>query len=136
MTVLFSELLVPGWAQTGTKIGLGAVTGAYGNEIAFTLPCHTSDPDLFFSENPQEISFAKSLCAACPVQSECLAAALSREEPCGVWGGELFEDGSIISRRRAVGRPRLSPATAEIAEFSTQAETQFVTEQVAEFSAA
>ncbi len=116
MTVLFSELLVPGWAQAGTKIGLGAVTGAYGNEIAFTLPCHNSDPDLFFSENRQEISLAKSLCAACPVQSECLAAALSREEPCGVWGGELFDDGSIISKRRAVGRPRLAPA--EVAEFS------------------
>ena len=136
MTVLFSELLVPGWAQTGSKIGLGAVTGAYGTEIAFALPCHTSDPELFFSENPQEINLAKSLCAACPALSECLAAALSRQEPCGVWGGELFEDGSIISRRRAVGRPRLSPALVEIAEFCAQEETQFVTEEVAEFSAA
>ena len=118
MTVLFSELLVPGWAQEGEKIGLGAVTGAYGSDVAFTLPCHNSDPDLFFSETAAEISVAKSLCGQCPVQSQCLEAALSRQEPCGVWGGELFEDGSIIAKRRTVGRPRLtrsmesSPAVA------------------------
>jgi WhiB family redox-sensing transcriptional regulator len=118
MTVLFSELLVPGWAESGTKIGLGAVTGAYGSDLAFSLPCHNSDPDLFFAENPVEISVAKSLCGQCPVQPQCLAAALSREEPCGVWGGELFEDGSIIARRRAVGRPRLAPAALSISEES------------------
>ena len=109
MTVLFSELLVPGWAQNGSKIGLDAVTGAYGTDVAFNLPCHTSDPDLFFSDVSQEIEIAKSLCAGCPVRSQCLDAALSREEPCGVWGGELFEDGAVITRRRTVGRPRLTP---------------------------
>jgi WhiB family redox-sensing transcriptional regulator len=109
MTVLFSELLVPGWAQDGEKIGLGAVTGAYGSDVAFTLPCHNSDPDLFFSETAAEITVAKSLCGQCSVQRQCLEAALSRQEPCGVWGGELFEDGSIIAKRRTVGRPRLSP---------------------------
>jgi WhiB family redox-sensing transcriptional regulator len=110
MTVLFSELLVPGWAQDGEKIGLGDVTGAYGSDVAFSLPCHNSDPDLFFSEVASEIGIAKALCAQCPVQSQCLEAALSRQEPCGVWGGELFEDGSIIAKRRTVGRPRLTPA--------------------------
>ena len=39
-----------------------------------------------------------------------------------------LEDGSIISRRRAVGRPRLAPAGAEVAEFSAA--------KIAEFSAA
>jgi WhiB family redox-sensing transcriptional regulator len=110
MTVLFSELLVPGWAQDGEKIGLGAVTGAYGSDVAFALPCHNADPDLFFSETTAEISLAKSLCGQCPVQRQCLEAALSRQEPCGVWGGELFEDGSIIAKRRTVGRPRLTPS--------------------------
>ena len=110
MTVLFSELLVPGWAQVGDKIGLGEVTGAYGSDIAFALPCHNSDPDLFFSETTAEIALAKTLCGECPVQRQCLEAALSRQEPCGVWGGELFEDGSIIAKRRTVGRPRLSPS--------------------------
>ena len=109
MTVLFSELLVPGWANGGEKIGLDDVTGAYGSDIAFTLPCHNSDPELFFSDRSQEIELAKSLCGACPVRSQCLQAALSREEPCGIWGGELFENGRVIARKRTVGRPRLVP---------------------------
>ena len=110
MTVLFSELLVPGWANKGEKIGLNDVTGAYGSDIAFTLPCHDSNPELFFSEKSAEIELAKSLCGGCPVRAQCLQAALSREEPCGIWGGELFENGQVISRRRTVGRPRLMPA--------------------------
>ena len=112
MTVLFSELLVPGWANNGNKIGLDAVTGAYGSDIAFTLPCHSTDPNLFFSEQMPEIDLAKSLCGGCSVRPQCLEAALSRQEPCGVWGGELFEDGSVIARKRRVGRPRLVPAAA------------------------
>ena len=113
MTVLFSELLVPGWAQTGKRMGLDAVTGAYGSDLAFILPCHDSNPDLFFSDLTEEIAAAKSLCGGCPVRSQCLDAALSREEPCGVWGGELFEDGLVIERRRTVGRPRLAPAAIQ-----------------------
>jgi len=112
MTVLFSELLVPGWAQSGNKMGLDAVTGTYGSDVAFTLPCHNADPDLFFSEMSEGIAAAKSLCGGCPVRSQCLDAAISREEPCGVWGGELFEDGAVIAKRRTVGRPRLTPALA------------------------
>lgn len=114
MTVLFSELLVPGWANTGTKIGLGAVTGAYGSATAFTLPCHIADPELFFSDSMPEIEVAKSLCRQCPVSRQCIEAAISREEPCGVWGGELFEDGRVVTRKRSVGRPRLTPIVAEV----------------------
>jgi hypothetical protein len=49
-----------------------------------------------------------------------LDAALSRQEPCGVWGGELFEDGVVIARKRTVGRPRLATAAviSEIEEAS------------------
>ena len=40
MTVLFSELLVPGWSEgDDAMIGLDAVTGVYGTDRAFTLPC-------------------------------------------------------------------------------------------------
>jgi WhiB family transcriptional regulator, redox-sensing transcriptional regulator len=35
-----------------------------------------------------------------------LAAALERAEPWGVWGGEIFERGSIVSHKRPRGRPR------------------------------
>ncbi len=67
-----------------------AVTGAYGSETAFTLPCHNADPELFFSESVSEIEVAKSLCAQCPVRAQCLEGALSREEPFGVWGWRVI----------------------------------------------
>ena len=105
MTVLFSELQVPGWAQTGEKIGLDDVTFTYDNAKAFTLPCHQGDPELFFSETDQGIAEAKALCGGCPVRNKCLDGALSRQEPCGVWGGHLIEDGVIIERKRRAGRP-------------------------------
>jgi len=38
---------------------------------------------------------------------EGLQGALSRKEPCGIWGGELFEDGVVIAAKRLPGRPRL-----------------------------
>ena len=114
MTVLFGELLVPGWAEgEGAKIGLDQVTGSYGSDRAFTLPCHNSDPEIFFSDDSTEIALAKSLCSRCPVQRECLTGAISRQEPCGVWGGELLEEGRVISRKRAPGRPRIVRESAE-----------------------
>jgi hypothetical protein len=75
--------------------------------MAFTLPCHSADPELFFAEDAGEIAAAKALCGQCPMQARCLEGAISRQEPCGVWGGELFEAGEVIARKRTVGRPRL-----------------------------
>jgi WhiB family redox-sensing transcriptional regulator len=108
MSVLFSELLVPGWADTGEKIGLKEVTGSYDDPRAFTLPCHNAEPETFFSEAEADIKAAKALCGECPMRSQCLSGALSRQEPCGVWGGELFEDGVVIERKRKAGRPRIA----------------------------
>ncbi len=105
MTVLFSELQVPGWAETGEKIGLSDVAFTYDNAKAFTLPCHQADPELFYSETDPGIAEAKALCGTCPVRNKCLDGALSRQEPCGVWGGQLIEDGVIIERKRRAGRP-------------------------------
>ena len=80
------------------------------------VPCHLNDPDLWFAESPVELERAKSLCAECPIRRECLAAALERAEPWGVWGGEIFDRGLIIERKRPRGRPRKntedSPAAA------------------------
>jgi WhiB family redox-sensing transcriptional regulator len=70
------------------------------------LPCHLGEPDLWFAETPDGLERAKVLCARCPVRRQCLAAALERAEPWGVWGGEIFERGSIVSRKRPRGRPR------------------------------
>ncbi len=103
MSVLFSELLIPGWADK--KIGLDAVTGTHSDGSSFNLPCHTADPEMYFSEDDLAIAEAKSLCGRCPVRSQCLEGALSRKEPAGVWGGELFEDGFVIARKRKAGRP-------------------------------
>lgn len=70
------------------------------------LPCRTEDPDLWFSENPAELDQAKAFCADCPLRAQCLAGALDRHEPWGVWGGEIFERGVVIPRKRPRGRPR------------------------------
>lgn len=74
--------------------------------VGVELPCHAVDPDLFFAENPLDIERAKSLCAECPVRVLCLDAALERREPWGVWGGEWFDGGQAIGRKRPRGRPR------------------------------
>ena len=70
------------------------------------LPCRVNDPELYFAESPSDVELAKSLCQSCPVRAECLAAALERREPWGVWGGELFLQGVVIPRKRPRGRPR------------------------------
>lgn len=70
------------------------------------LPCRNFDPDLWFAEAPAELELAKSLCGDCPVRVECLASALERQEPWGVWGGEIFERGAVVPRKRPRGRPR------------------------------
>lgn len=76
------------------------------------LPCRVQDPDLWFAETPADIEAAKQLCGGCPIRAACLAGALDRQEPWGVWGGELFERGAIIPRKRPRGRPRKHPLAA------------------------
>ena len=70
------------------------------------LPCHTVDADLWFAESPADVETAKALCAACPLRVACLAGALERREPWGVWGGELVLSGVVVPRKRPRGRPR------------------------------
>lgn len=69
------------------------------------LPCRSGDADLWFAEAPTELERAKALCGRCPIRTECLAGAMRREEPWGVWGGEIFERGAVIPRKRPRGRP-------------------------------
>lgn len=103
MSVLLSDLLVPGWAEGASAMkGISDISNA-----EYNLPCHTAEPDTFFAEDDLTIEYAKSLCGGCPLQSDCLEGALSRSEPCGVWGGELFQDGRPIAQKRRAGRPRL-----------------------------
>jgi len=70
------------------------------------LPCQSGDADLWFAEEPAALETAKSLCRTCPLQTACLDEALERGEPWGVWGGEIFDRGVVIARKRPRGRPR------------------------------
>jgi WhiB family transcriptional regulator, redox-sensing transcriptional regulator len=70
------------------------------------LPCRKFDADLWFSDSPADLELAKSLCGDCPLRVECLAGAIERAEPWGVWGGEIFERGAVVPRKRPRGRPR------------------------------
>ena len=85
-----------------TSTSLGSVA----EEVASLLPCRAFDAELFFAESPEDVEYAKSLCHNCPIRLDCLAGALNRAEPWGVWGGELFVSGVVAPRKRPRGRPR------------------------------
>jgi WhiB family redox-sensing transcriptional regulator len=87
------------------------VDPAFGADVD-DLPCRVLDADLWFAESPADLERAKSLCGSCPVRTGCLAGALDRREPWGVWGGEIFSQGTIIERKRPRGRPRKSEVAA------------------------
>lgn len=70
------------------------------------LPCRGPEQELWFADDPTALERAKALCHGCPVMSTCLAGALERGEPWGVWGGQLLCDGRVIPRKRPRGRPR------------------------------
>jgi WhiB family transcriptional regulator, redox-sensing transcriptional regulator len=76
------------------------------------FPCQRHDPDLWFAESPDTLEYAKALCRPCPVRALCLAGALHRHEPWGVWGGEMVVSGAILPHKRPRGRPRKHPLPA------------------------
>jgi len=69
------------------------------------LPCERFGPALWFAERPRDVELAKRHCQDCPVRQRCLAAALRRAEPWGVWGGEILVKGSVVPTKRGRGRP-------------------------------
>lgn len=75
------------------------------------FPCQVeSSADLWFAEHTADVERAKALCGPCPIRQACLAGALERAEPWGVWGGEVFVDGVVVASKRGRGRPRKTPA--------------------------
>jgi WhiB family redox-sensing transcriptional regulator len=70
---------------------------------------HGTLTHLFFSEDLYDIARAKAICAKCPVSDLCLDTALARQEPWGVWGGQLIASGRIVTNKRPRGRPPKHP---------------------------
>jgi WhiB family redox-sensing transcriptional regulator len=75
------------------------------------LPCR-QHPELFFAESPQDVEQAKALCRGCRARMACLAGALGRREPWGIWGGELLVGGAIVPCKCPRGRPRKADVAA------------------------
>jgi WhiB family transcriptional regulator, redox-sensing transcriptional regulator len=100
-----------GLAVQAPGAGAGVAATMAGVPSGRMLPC-MNDPDLFFAESPADVECAKDLCRACPARLPCLAGALERREPWGVWGGELFLRGEIVPRKRPRGRPRKDEVAA------------------------
>ena len=88
-----------------------ATAGGQGTTgLSLVLPC-TEDPELFFAESAQDVEQAKAMCRGCRARLACLAGALERREPWGVWGGELLMSGAIVPHKRSRGRPRKDVVT-------------------------
>ena len=49
--------------------------------------CVGADPELFFPSGDDPAVEARRICAACAVSSQCLAYAVTADEPSGIWGG-------------------------------------------------
>lgn len=93
--------------DAGSDGAVGALLDG-ATDRADEVPCRR-DPDLWFAESPGDLDRAKTLCGECPLKQRCLDGALSRGEPWGVWGGEIFERGAVVARKRSRGRPRKNP---------------------------
>jgi WhiB family transcriptional regulator, redox-sensing transcriptional regulator len=96
------DATVGGMGATGFQL---RVVGSAAALAAGSDPPCVRDPELFFAESPQEVEQAKAMCRSCRARTGCLAGALERREPCGVWGGELLMRGAIVPRKRPRGRP-------------------------------
>ncbi|MFJ8624260.1 WhiB family transcriptional regulator [Kitasatospora sp. NPDC093550] len=82
--------------------------------------CAGSDTELFYPD-PEEMGAetaewaerrAKMICAGCPVAAMCLADALERREPHGVFGGLNGRERAAVLRRAARSRARVNAGGA------------------------
>lgn len=105
-----TSLLDPGRELTGS--GSWTPTTDTDSQFDALIPCRSHDPELWFAERTADVEQAKSLCQTCPLIDGCLAGAVDREEPWGVWGGQVFVGGQVVAVKRGRGRPRKNAAPA------------------------
>lgn len=94
MTSTSANVVVDPWAKARCRDGNGTLT------------------HLFFSEDALTIARAKAICGKCAVAETCLGEAIARQEPWGVWGGQLLVDGTPVAFKRGRGRPPKNPRPA------------------------
>jgi WhiB family transcriptional regulator, redox-sensing transcriptional regulator len=100
-----------GWAA-GATVDRDQERRSFDQVVTSLLPCRAHDPELWFAEQTARVEQAKALCRECPVMAQCLAGAIEREEPWGVWGGEVFIGGVVVPTKRGRGRPRKEASPA------------------------
>lgn len=76
------------------------------------VPCREHDAEIWFAQTPDDVEFAKALCGTCPVVEECLTHAVETGAMWGIWGGQLFEWGVLVPKKRPRGRPRKETVAA------------------------
>ena len=77
--------------------------------------CAGADPDVWYPEKGGGDSpWAKRICMACEVRTECLDAALERAEQWGIWGGMTRHERRAERRRRGMAPPR--PELGEVSD--------------------
>ncbi|MFE7559052.1 WhiB family transcriptional regulator [Kitasatospora sp. NPDC057500] len=78
--------------------------------------CKGADTDLFYPDpedtGPEAAEWAerraKMICAGCPVRTMCLADALKRKEPSGIFGGLTARERYNLQRRGTRSRARVN----------------------------
>lgn len=87
-------------ANTGSTLPLTPDPDSTTGWMALGL-CRMYAPSTFFPSDGVGVDKARKICAACPVQSECLEHALEHRIEHGVWGGcSERERRRILKRRR------------------------------------
>jgi WhiB family redox-sensing transcriptional regulator len=80
----------------------GSLEGLINREawVEQAVCAQTGAGDTWYPERGNSARNAKRICWSCPVRAQCLAYALNRNEPFGVWGG--YSDRERRQMRRDV----------------------------------
>jgi hypothetical protein len=91
------------------QLGRRTTTDAHIDRHARCADQRASLTHLFFSDDMMELARARAICSMCEVRQQCLVRALERQEPYGIWGGEMVIDGQAVADKRGRGRPPKRP---------------------------